>query len=223
MTDTAYALASVDLETTGLDPIRHAIWEAAVIRREPGAAPGTETRRLWQISPTEFHLKFIAEPKGLEVGRFAERMVVPGDIDALDMTPTLTGGAPVPVDHREVARALCEVLTGTVMIGSNAHFDASFLHRFLSLDRDPWHYRPVCVATMAAGYRYGQAASGAYAGDFAFAGDYPGLPFSSRTLSRQLGAEPPGPDLAHTALADAQWALDVYDAITKGAPAWPAA
>jgi DNA polymerase III epsilon subunit-like protein len=39
-------------------------------------------------------------------------------------------------------------------------------------------------------------------------------PINSRWLSRQVGVEPPGPDVAHTALGDARWARDVYDAVT---------
>jgi hypothetical protein len=40
-------------------------------------------------------------------------------------------------------------------------------------------------------------------------------PISSRWLSRQVGVEPPGEGVAHTALGDARWARDVHDAITR--------
>jgi DNA polymerase III epsilon subunit-like protein len=39
---------------------------------------------------------------------------------------------------------------------------------------------------------------------------------SSKWLSRKVGVEPPGEGVAHTALGDARWARDVYDAVTGG-------
>ena len=83
------------------------------------------------------------------------------------------------------------------MVGSNAHFDASFLR--VLLGDAPWHYRPVCVATLAAGYLRGR-------------GEQVTLPYSSRDLSRAVGVEPPGAD-GHQALVDAEWALRVWDAV----------
>ena len=81
-------------------------------------------------------------------------------------------------------------------------------------DPKPWHYRPIDIATLAAGYRYGQAASGAYGGDFTFPTDYPQVPYRSYELSRAVGVEPPAKAEAHTALGDARWAKAVYDAVT---------
>jgi hypothetical protein len=40
-------------------------------------------------------------------------------------------------------------------------------------------------------------------------------PISSRGLSRQIGVEPPAEGVAHTALGDARWVRDMYDAITS--------
>ena len=97
------------------------------------------------------------------------------------------------------------------MVGSNPAFDAAFLGRLLGVWPLPWHYRPVDVATLAAGNCYGAGS----------ATQFPGAPigpppWSSREMSRLMGVEPPGPDDAHTALADARWARDVYDAATGG-------
>ncbi|MBH0244568.1 hypothetical protein I3W98_19500, partial [Streptomyces cavourensis] len=71
----------------------------------------------------------------------------------------------------------------------------------------PWHYRTIDVATLAAGFMWAQEPE-------LMAKDT--KPISSRWLSRQVGVEPPGEDVAHTALGDARWARDVYDAITRG-------
>ncbi|MET7713737.1 3'-5' exonuclease [Streptomyces sp. NPDC005407] len=201
-------LAFLDTETTGLDPRRHEVWEIAVILRDTN---GYETEHLWQIRQTEAHLRFIADPKALRINRYHDRIAVPGQADAADM---LNDTAPVPLRFMELAERLHTVLKDAILIGSNPGFDAAFLHRLLGLGMPPWHYRPIDVATLAAGFRHGQAASHAYGGDYAFASDYPSLPYRSYELSRAVGVEPPGPDTAHTALGDARWARDLYDALT---------
>lgn len=206
-------IAFVDTETTGLDPRRHEVWEIAVILL---GADGTETEHLWQIRPAEGHMRFIADPAALRINRYHERIAVPGNAEAADMLDDIGDGhTPVPLRMTEVAEQIHLLLKDAVMVGSNPAFDAAFLHHLLGLGQPPWHYRTVDVATLAAGYRLGQAASGAYGGDFLFTGDYPTLPYSSRRLSQAVGVEPPGPDDAHTALGDARWAKAVFDAVTK--------
>lgn len=191
----------VDTETTGLDPVRHMVWEVAVIRRD---RDGAETEHLWQIRPTRADL-MAAQPDALKIGRYEERAAVPAGATAAD-----TLAVPVALDYLDACQQIYQALDGAVMVGSNPHFDASFLHRLLRTGRTPWHYRPVDIATLAAGYAYGEAASGAYG----YSCDLPALPYSSRGLSRAVGVEPPGDDVAHTALGDARWARDVYDAVT---------
>jgi oligoribonuclease (3'-5' exoribonuclease) len=197
------ALAFTDTETTGLDPVRHALWEIAIIRREPD---GTETEHLWQIRPTRAELA-VADLEALCINRYHDRAAVPGAAVAADM---LADAA--PLGYLDVARRVFAALDGAVLVGSNPHFDASFLHRFLQTGRVPWHYRPVDVATLAAGYVHGASDATQYPGADAASA----LPFSSRDLSRAVGVEPPGPDAAHTALGDARWARDVFDAVTGG-------
>jgi DNA polymerase III epsilon subunit-like protein len=191
----SYPIAFVDVETLGLDPIRHAVWEVAVIRRE---ADGTENEYLWQIRPTAAELA-VADPDALRIGRFDERFAVPATAPAADMLAVPV----VPLDYLDMAGRIFKTLSGAVMVGSNPHFDASFLHRLLQTGQVPWHYRPVDIATMAA-VHVGPDAAGP-------------LPWSSRAVSRAVGVEPPGPDEAHTALGDARWARNVFDAVTGGA------
>ncbi|KAB2975993.1 3'-5' exonuclease [Streptomyces sp. SS1-1] len=198
-------IAFVDCETTGLDPIRHMPWEVAIIRREPD---GTETEYLWQIRPTRAELA-AAQPEALRIGGYAERFAVPDGAAAADMLAVPV----VPLDYLDVAGRIFKALTGAVMVGSNPHFDASFLHRMLQTGATPWHYRPVCIATLAAGRKLGMTEMVRRVGGTAQPSDEVPFPFSSRDLSRWAGVEPPGPGVAHTALGDARWARDVFDAV----------
>lgn len=201
-------LAFVDCETTGLDPNNHSMWELAVIRRENGI----DTEHLWQLRLAKWELDQ-ADPKALEINGYRERLALPDDYEAGEMLHSC--GTPHPIKRGELRSELSALLDGAVLVGSNPDFDASFLRMFL--DAKPWHYRTVDIATLAAGYRFGQRDSGAYGGDFTFDGDLPSQPFSSRGLSQAVGVDPPAAGVAHTALGDARWARDVYDAVTGGA------
>lgn len=197
-------LAFVDTETTGLDPRHHDVWEIAVIRREEGAT----VERQWQVRPD----LEAADPEALIINRYAERFAVPSGWDAIEVLD----GAPLRLTLSEMLFDLQDFLAGCVMVGSNPAFDDTFLKKLLwaHARKVTWHYRTVDIATLAAGYRHGQAISGAYGGDFAFPSDYPQLPYSSYELSRAVGIEPPSKDVAHTALGDARWAKAVYDQVT---------
>ncbi|MDH6610239.1 DNA polymerase III epsilon subunit-like protein [Streptomyces sp. SAI-208] len=198
-------LAFIDGETTGLDPKEHSMWELAVIRRENGV----DTEHLWQIRLANWEIEQ-ADPKAMEINGYHERFALPEDYQAGEMLHSC--GTPHPVKRADLRSDLALLLDGAVLVGSNPGFDASFLHVFL--DARPWHYRTVDIALLAAGFRYGQAASGAYGGDFAFQADYPQPPYRSYEMSRAVGVEPPAEGVAHTALGDARWARDVFDAVT---------
>ncbi|NYV73663.1 hypothetical protein [Streptomyces sp. UH6] len=200
------SLAFIDTETFGLNAAKHALWEVAVIRRENGI----DTEHLWQIKPSQWELEE-ADPKALDINRYHDRAALPDGYQAGDMTHAC--GLPHPMKRDELRTTLRDLLAGAILIGSNPAFDAAFLHAFL--DESPWHYRTIDIATLAAGYRFGQASSGAYGGDFLFPDDLPTHPFSSYKLSRAVGVEPPAPGAAHTALGDTRWARDVYDTITR--------
>ncbi|MEV4784076.1 hypothetical protein AB0K53_01230 [Streptomyces tuirus] len=193
-------LAFIDCETTGLNPDEHSMWELAIIHR----ANGTDTEHLWQIRLAEWELDR-ADPKALEINRYHDRAALPDEYQVGDMTHSC--GLPHPIKRDELRDQLRELLAGAVLVGSNPAFDAAFLRIFL--DAAPWHYRTVDIATLAAGYVRGIDLPNGTRSPEAF------LPFSSRGLSRAIGVEPPG-DEAHQALADARWAMNVYDTVMGG-------
>lgn len=186
-------LAFVDTETTGLDPFLHDVWEVAVIVREDG----DDTEHTFRLPPD----LSLAEAKALEINRYMERVTAPGwKWD----------------DRRTAARQLYRLLDGAVMVGSNPAFDAEFLAHFFGSYFEkpkPWHYRTIDVTTLAAGRQYGLAVALSGVGGELRDGDLPTLPFSSYGLSRWAGVEPPAPDVAHTALGDARWTRDLWDAL----------
>jgi len=197
-------LAFVDTETTGLDPRHHDVWEIAVIRRDGGI----EVERQWQVRP---NLE-TADSEALTINRYAERFAVPSGWDAIEV---LDEPGELRLTLSEMLFDFQDFIAGCVMVGSNPAFDDTFLKKLLWAHgrKVTWHYRTIDIATMAAGFRYGQASTGVLAGGFAVPGDYPQHPYSSYGLSRAVGVEPPAKDVAHTALGDARWAKAVYDRI----------
>ena len=183
-------LAFVDCETTHLSPRHGDAWEIAVIRR---LEDGVDVEYVWQVRPD----LTTADPESLAIGKFEQRFAVPDGWDAIEFIPP---GPPFRTMIPEMLFDVQEALSGAVWIGSNPDFDVAFVSKLLwAYDRKTvWHI--VQLAAAAVGLEK--------------AGP---LPWSSRTLSRALGVEPPGDDVAHTALGDARWVRDMYDAATGGA------
>jgi DNA polymerase III epsilon subunit-like protein len=193
-------IAFVDTETTHLDPRRGVAWEIAVIRRRED---GVDCEYLWQVRPDLTN----ADPEALAVGKFHDRFAIPDGWDAIEFFPA--GGPPLRSTLPEMLFDLQDALKGAVVVGSNPGFDIAFLTKLLHAHgrKLPWHYRPIDVATLAAGFMWAHEPE-------LMAKDP--NPISSRWLSRQVGVEPPGDGVAHTALGDARWARDVFDAVTGG-------
>jgi hypothetical protein len=202
------AIAFVDCETSHLDSTIGDAWEVAVIRRDHD---GVETETLWHIRIDLAQ----ADPESLKIGRYSERFAVPDGVDAVELR-TYADGSTLRehLTHQHVRDAIGELLAGAVLVGSNPGFDDRFLRKLLGAA--PWHYRPVDIATLAAGSQLGTARALRSFGGELRESDLPSLPFSSRGLSRWLGVEPPDSEAAHTALGDARWARDVWDAAWNG-------
>lgn len=206
----SYPIAFVDTETTHLDAELGDAWEVAVILREFDDNEPTDTEYAWQIRPN----LATADEKSLEIGGYLERFAVPPLAEA-----AWTGyenGPVLPMKRAEAVEAILTVLRGAVLVGSNPGFDDRFLRKLLGFGSAQWHYRPVDIATLAAGRKLGMVELVHRTGGKPFPSDEVQFPFSSRDLSRWTGVEPPGPGVAHTALGDARWARDVFDAVTGG-------
>lgn len=191
-------LAFADTETTGLDPFLHDLWEIAVILRRDGV----DTEHVFRIQPDLTD----ADPKALEINRYHERT------SAADWTWD---------NQRTAASRLYTLLNDAVIVGSNPAFDAEMLTHLFGRYYDnprPWHYRTIDIATLAVGALYGRASEwtrkdcdASWYGKVAKA---VGWPWKSYDVSRHVEVEPPAKDVAHTALGDARWARDVFDAVT---------
>jgi DNA polymerase III epsilon subunit-like protein len=184
-------LAFVDTETTGLDPERHEVWEAALILR---ADDGTETEREWQL-PVDLGR---ADAIALQVGHYYERFD--------------KNHAPFGSTTREFAHEFAELTHGAHLVGAVPSFDDAFLKRLLRANGacPGWHYHLVDVEALALGYLAGQ---GENRGPLAL---HP--PWKSDDLTRALGINPEAFE-KHTALGDARWARAIYDHVMSGAEA----
>ncbi|WP_185932510.1 3'-5' exonuclease [Streptomyces sp. WAC 01325] len=191
--------AFVDVESTGLDPVLHEVWEIAVILRHDGQ----DEEHTFRIHPENF---ISADPEALRINRYFERVAAPDWV----------------WDDRETAaRQLHNLLDGAVLIGSNPAFDAEMFAQLLGEYFDqprPWHYRTIDTATLAVGSLYGRAAERTRhdcdATWYSKVARAVGWPWKSHDVSRHIRIEPPAPEVRHTALADAAWARDVFDAVT---------
>lgn len=187
-------IAFVDTETTHLSAEIGEAWEVAVILREHDDQDGpADTEYVWQIRPD----LTTADPEALRIGRYEERYAMPPGAEAAFTLHE--SGHVTPMTRAEAITAITNVLSGTVIVGSNPAFDERFLRKLLGPGNAQWHYRPYDIVQLAA-VKLGVPPLGP-------------LPWSTHALSRAVGVEPPAPDVAHTALGDARWARDVHDAV----------
>lgn len=194
-------LLFVDVETTGLDPDRHELWEVALIRRDDDG----DVEYLWQL-PVNLGW---ADPIALSIGKFYERHWT----DSLNGNPLVINSGRSFADPPfqllanpyGFAQAFAQATHGGVFIAANPTFDASFLGPFLRrYEACPgWHYRLVCIESMAVGY-LNAADRG---------GDPLPIPWKGVSdLAERLGV-PVAEETKHSALADARKVRDLYDRV----------
>lgn len=186
-------IVAVDIETTGLDPERHDIWEIALVVRDEGCAD--EVHR-WYIKPR----LDTAESAALRISRFydvEEALRGTNPPAALDELVEVADWwcSPTATAH-QVAR----LTAGAHLVGASPAFDARFLEQFL---RDhvrvpAWRHRLIDVEAMAAGLMGWETPKG--------------LADTAEALDLEVDR-----DLTHGAIYDALLAMRVYDAVLAAA------
>ncbi len=184
----ATPIVFLDTETTGLHADRR-VWEIGMIRRDDDFT-GDRERRFFVKNPG----LATAEPYALKIGGFYNRHPQYNGRDA-DPNNAL-------LDRYEAAKRVEEFTRDAIIVGINPLFDLEVLGKMMrSLDLRPaWHYQPVDLPSVAIGW-------------LAARGVHVDLPTRSEDLAAMCLVKP-GPDEdRHTALGDARWTRDWWDAI----------
>jgi len=196
---------AVDVETTGLDPVRHVAWDYALAGED-----GTEYQ--WFIKPDLRN----ADPFALRIGRYYERTA-----DLLPAGSRKQG--PKWSDPDKAAAEMARLLDGATLLGHNPPFDAAFIGAFLRrhghvLTAD---HHQIDTGTLVTGYiaglRRGFEDCVKLGGEPVLAADYP--PPKGKHLAdmaRAVGVDPAA-YRQHEALEDARLALAVYRTVMGGA------
>lgn len=206
MTETT--LCFIDTETTGLDPDHHEIWEVALIKRYgEGPRIGEEDSYVWQL-PVDLAE---ADPIALNIGRFHDRrwpQAYP-DQPAESADEGLSGERVVHPDNMWLwAKEFVALTRGAHLVGNVVSFDAERLWKLLRKHGQcpMWHYHLIDVEALVAGFMQGRAdPDGMRSGDAM-------PPWDSDRLAAAVGVKISDED-RHTALGDARWARDLYDAV----------
>lgn len=201
----------LDTETTGLYPeAGHEVWDIALIAREntrvvhpdgPDTLESQDREYQWFVKPDLRR----ADPNALRINRFYER----------------TAGVKWS-NPEEVAAEIAQLFDGAHIVGMVPDFDIRHLSVFLRKHGQcpAHHYHLIDAETLAVGYMtgaqheamlWGNTTSRVLAGVSAV--DAPS--WRSDDLSAALGVGVPTED-RHTALGDARWARNIYDAVMGG-------
>ena len=162
-------------------------WEVAIIRRTPDG--GTEHH--WFLPLDLRH----ADAFALKMGGFWDRHPVGRKVSGKPEAPC----EPTTQVH-DAARDIMRLTFGATLVGSNPAFDADVLGRMLRSEGylPSWSHRLRDVATLASGY---------------LSRDVGGLDGALGALSLPV----PHDTKRHTAMADAEAAMRVYDTVMGGA------
>lgn len=185
-------IAFLDLETTGLDPLRHTITEVGLILPE-----GEEIQAWIKLEQNELAE---AEPQALKINHYYDRRIEAEDRENPDHKWTSV----IALSHRrEFALSLCEDLQDCILAGCNVKFDQQFLEIWMREQGvvPVWDYRVLDVPTYAAGVHNAITAR---------VEDQIEPPFSTAKICNALGIES-DEGLAHSALYDAQLGQRIWN------------
>lgn len=203
-------LIFLDLETTGLDPKRHELWEIGLILRDDVQ----DTEMLFCVEPS----LSIADPMALRISRYYERTsdlvsAIPGEWHDLAANDDTWPRWSCP---GTLAASLARWLDGAVIVGNVPSFDVAFLDVFLRKYGQclTTHYQPIDVEAMAIGFLHGSVAEAIGRGAKVDM-QIPAPPWPSDVLTEALGLYPQSAEERHTALGDARYVRALYDTITE--------
>lgn len=190
----------IDTETDGLHANRRA-WEIGMIRRVDNGE-----RECRMFLPLD--LKF-SDPEALRIGGFWDRHPAGRKLSGKHLSPGAPGvrmpdRIPAPCEPttpvHDAAKKVMEWTFGAHLVGANPAFDAQILERMLRAEGylPSWHHHLVDVETVAVGWLMGQGLDVE-------------IPWKSDKLAARCGV-PPRED-RHTALGDARWIRDWFDAM----------
>lgn len=180
-------LVFADCETTGLDSVRHEIYEVALTKTDDtGAILGDLS---YWIEPVRMH---VADAGALRIGRYYERMPISGS----ESNVRYTGGRVRPDTRYSAALSIGMFTEGCHIVGARPEFDAGFIAAFLREQNlaPAWHHRLIDVESLAIGLVVGEDETW-------------GRPQSLSNICEALGISRPG---AHTARADCQQMRTAY-------------
>lgn len=187
--DAGAPICFIDTEYTTLDPWRRKPWEIAVIRRDPGAPDVEMNIILMDVDLSD------ADPKSLDIGGFFDRHPKFGAAEDV-LTSYITEAEAAP---------LVETLTrGAHIVAAVPDPDVDILREMLRRHGLRWtgHYHLMDIENIAIGYIKGL--------DMGFK---PQFPLKSDELSEMCGVPAPSDAERHTAMGDARWVRDWWDAI----------
>lgn len=139
-------ILALDTETSGLDPVLHTVWEVAWQMFDHDTTDRTIMRaltpmRCWQVPLTPDQIA-VAQPVGLEIGRYHERV----------------GHGPTASPTEVLARlrhdiASCALDEPVFLLGACPWFDETMLARWWggSVNDRPWHYHLIDIESLIAG------------------------------------------------------------------------
>lgn len=229
-------IAFVDCETTGLyADAGHEAWEVALVVVPDGPGDrvghwvkGDAVAVEWQL-PVDVSK---ADPMSLSMNGWYDRSVQHEkglDGEQVEQGITYSGMLPKGLTaHEQFARDFMALVHGAALVGAVPSFDERFLSKALRKGGGVpcWHYQPVDVETLAAGWLLGQAEVRQVPDPANRVGldderawleeveAFRRLPWDSEALSRAVGVDPARFD-RHTAMGDALWARAVWDVIMQ--------
>lgn len=198
----------IGTETTSLRHDRRA-WEIGIIAR----SGDRKINHHWIIDAGDLDLGN-ADLFSLKIGRFHERHP--------QASAHWTSGLPGVTCEARAMAEVEEITRGAHLAGAVVSFDADVLGQRMRAHGicPSWHYHLIDVEALAVGFLSGLAAHGhssVTCSERCLSEDgLPGLPWKSDDLSAAVGVKVSDED-RHTALGDARWARDIYDAVMGGA------